>query len=425
MTPTIDLEISRRTLSVTLTHGAHLGAVPGSSQLLSSLDHVPGSVVRGAYAAAWIRAHGVPSQASRTLRQEFVDLFEGGVRFGPLLAGAPVVPLSVLEHKYPAKDRCPSEEYDLAGEDPSTRCGCRLTQARGLRREDKPKMVTRMGLEVTEDGIAAEGQLYLHEELRTRRLSGQVTGPADLLDRLGALRGIRLGGNRSTHGGAETAWHITTDDPVDLVERRDGGRTVVLRFSTPAILVDPLGRPVRQPDPQEIGEVVETKLRVRRGWSRWDRVGGWHAASGLPKPAELCVAAGSTYVLDAESPVSDEAARRLALRGIGLRRHEGFGHLTGRPRLARTPQVLLTRYLDTLSGRGVSDPVWTGAIKPAATGDPAARHRMEGVLGKMPPALRDAVRFLLDGDDEETTKLIGDVDRSRNRAGATSGGSVA
>lgn len=55
--------------------------------------------------------------------------------------------------------------------------------------------------------------------------------------------------------------------------------------------------------------------------------GGWHAVSGLPKPEERAVAAGSTYAALTKGSLSEDAARRLLLRGVGLRRHEGFGAL--------------------------------------------------------------------------------------------------
>ena len=54
-------------------------------------------------------------------------------------------------------------------------------------------------------------------------------------------------------------------------------------------------------------------------------------ASGLPKPAELAVVAGSTYVISTERAVPDAILDRLSLRGLGLRRHEGFGDLAPPP----------------------------------------------------------------------------------------------
>ena len=54
---------------------------------------------------------------------------------------------------------------------------------------------------------------------------------------------------------------------------------------------------------------------------------GWHAASALPKPEELCAAPGSTYRLSGPAGVLQELAQRLPAEGVGLRRTEGFGAL--------------------------------------------------------------------------------------------------
>ncbi|MGH3285786.1 MAG: hypothetical protein ACRDPD_14050, partial [Streptosporangiaceae bacterium] len=70
---------------------------------------------------------------------------------------------------------------------------------------------------------------------------------------------------------------------------------------------------------------------VVQRWTRWEQTGGWHVASGLPKQQELTVAAGSAYIISTERPVADPALARFAERGLGLRRHEGFGDLAPPP----------------------------------------------------------------------------------------------
>jgi hypothetical protein len=65
---------------------------------------------------------------------------------------------------------------------------------------------------------------------------------------------------------------------------------LVLRLRSPGIFTDPQGRPSRDPDPSELTEVLGTPARVVRRWTRWQQAGGWHIASGLPKPSELAVA---------------------------------------------------------------------------------------------------------------------------------------
>ncbi|MGW0359282.1 hypothetical protein ACWDXV_34265 [Nocardia nova] len=68
--------------------------------------------------------------------------------------------------------------------------------------------------------------------------------------------------------------------------------------------------------------------QVHSAWARWTNSGGWHAASGLPKPVERTV---SAYLIRAESAVAEHNLRLLRIRGINARRREGFGALYATP----------------------------------------------------------------------------------------------
>ena len=154
--------------------------------------------------------------------------------------------------------------------------------------------------------------------------------PADLAT-LQALGPVRVGGRRTTHGLA----HVTIRDaaqPPAAQLRGDG--MLVIRLRSPGIFADRYGRPIPEPDPGELADVLQTSAKVVRSWTRWQQVGGWHAASGLPKPAGLAAAAGSTYLIQPERSVATAVLSALARRGLGLRRHEGFGDLAPAPVLA-------------------------------------------------------------------------------------------
>jgi CRISPR-associated protein Csx10 len=103
-------------LVLTLRQPAQIGDKARSDYVLSTQDHLPGAVVRGAFAAAWIAAHGAPGHGS-PFREQFLRLFEGAVRFGPLFGGAEFTPLSVASHKYQADENCSVVEYDQALQD--------------------------------------------------------------------------------------------------------------------------------------------------------------------------------------------------------------------------------------------------------------------------------------------------------------------
>ena len=97
---------------------------------------------------------------------------------------------------------------------------------------------------------------------------------------------------------------------------------LVIRLNGPAVFVDQAGRPSLGPDP---GLDLDDAVVVERSWARPVTWTGWHAASGLPKPEELCASPGSTYRLTGPAAALRGLAERLPREGIGLRRAEGFG----------------------------------------------------------------------------------------------------
>jgi CRISPR-associated protein Csx10 len=321
-------------LVLTLCQPAQFGSKARRDNVLSTLEHIPGSVVRGALAAAWLARNGV-SRPGTPEREEFLTLFEGGVRYGALLRdGTEFMSLAVVGHKYDPSISCQIVDYDRAmGQEPPLYCpdcGSPLEQRRGLTGERQAPR-RRTSVAISPAGTAEENALFTRETLGAGQVfRGTVTArdgtPLTLLDGLGP---VRVGGRRTTHGLADIA--ITADTAPPLPQRRRDG-LLVIRLRSPGIFTDEHGRPSRDPSAAELTEAVGgVGARVEKRWARWEQTGGWHAASGLPKQQELTVAAGSTYIIFTERPVADAALARLADRGLGLRRHEGFGDLAPPP----------------------------------------------------------------------------------------------
>src|ERR1700722_4255296 len=104
-------------LILRLRQPAQIGDRPRDDFVLSTQEYLPGSVVRGAFAAAWLSRNGVSERGS-SQRAEFLRLFEGGVRFGSLLPqGAQDPAFAVISHKYEATGACQEKEYDRAAQD--------------------------------------------------------------------------------------------------------------------------------------------------------------------------------------------------------------------------------------------------------------------------------------------------------------------
>lgn len=324
-------------LVVTLRQPAQIGVKSRQDNVLGTMEYIPGSAVRGALAAAWLTRNGVPRPGTPE-REEFLELFEGGIRYGALLQpGTEFMSLAVFGHKYDPKPGCRVVDYDLAmGEvlPPDSlcpECDSPIEQLKGLRgKRGAPRRRTSVAID--DDGTAREGALFTRETLSAgREFRGTVTGPDAALAVLADLRQVRIGARRTTHGLADIAIRPGGGPPVP--QRRDD-RTLVVRLRSPGIFTDDHGRPSRDPSPAELTMALGgVPARVAERWTRWEQAGGWHMASGLPKPQELTVAAGSTYVIYTERMVSDSALAAFSARGLGLRRHEGFGDLAPPPAL--------------------------------------------------------------------------------------------
>lgn len=314
------------TLHLTLREPTHVASTIRSDQFRDTLTYVPGWVVRGAYAAAWLKRNG--PLAGNPKRHEFIELFEGGVRFGPATAG-PVISRSVYEHKYASSPTCQTKTVDAA----LMTTGNTPRKCEDCHQEWTPKSVswhvattvrTSVSIDPTTQ-TAAKGMLFSRARIMPTTLSGEVLGDLDQIRILETFGSLRVGGRLGTHGGATATLKESAlvDDEAAL--RPDGA--LVIRLASPAVFVDDTGRPTLTPDREEISAIVGVGVTSIASWARWGSVGGWHAASGLPKPVETVALEGSTYAVQLDGRPTREALATLRRRGLGLRRHEGFGHI--------------------------------------------------------------------------------------------------
>lgn len=361
--------------TIRLTQAAHLGSRPRSDFIRHTDRRIEGATVRGAFAAAWIRDHGEPTPTSPR-RADFLRLFEGGVRFSPLYAADPPISLAVVGHKYPVLDTCRADEFDLASErkPPKTcpDCGQTLVPRRDLRDSGWIPVSRKPGLQVGDDGVAVDGNLFAIDSVRPGvGFTGELHGdPADIEELL-SLEDLRVGGRRATRGAVTL--RPSTATPAALpanAPQRISAQEIVIRLASPAVFVDAEGRPSSAPSADELSETLGVDTTVVKRWHRWRTVGGWHAASGLPKPMETAVAAGSTYVCHLAGRADDAALTRLAERGVGLRRHEGFGHLAPPTPLAFTPKqrMALRQRWDAEAADAASPPGFIQALEQVAQG---------------------------------------------------------
>jgi CRISPR-associated protein Csx10 len=339
-------------LRVTVTARQRLALGTGSevSYFTGTHSFVPGSVLRGALAAAWIAEHGPPPDRAAA----FGALFDGPVRYGPMyVPGTVMVPISARLCKYPRDDRCRAQAVDAAFEaaEKCPACGGPLEAGKGqviLPGAMAIERITRTSIDPV-TAKAADGELYANGALPAgTTLTGYIYGRDAWLER---PRQLRLGGRRTVGGSADyqavplgpgeqdnmpnewpglAAGNGSAQSAASPAPPASPGEDrLVVRLASPAVFTDAAGRPRLEPDPLlDLDGVV-----VERRWIRPVTWSGWHAASHLPKPDEVCAAAGSTYQLTGPPATLRDLAARLPREGAGLRRAEGFGEV----RIARHP----------------------------------------------------------------------------------------
>lgn len=400
-------------VTATLDEPASLGRGRRADFRQDTFDHVPGSVVRGAYAATWIRTHGVDI----TTTPEFTAMFEGTGTFGPLHTDASLpLPLSVYRHKYEPSRICEWLWWDRAlGHDETEcpDCGQQLEPGRGEPIGEVARVHrTRAALDL--DGVARKSQLFQTSALPAgTRLHGWVTGPAVHALRLGDIPITRLkfGGDRSTHG----AVTITVDHDVPTAletYETSNSVVVVLRLAAPGVFVDRYGLPTDRPDLNELRERLGCPdAEIAGAWTRWTEVGGWHAASGLPKPRDRAVAAGSTFQIRCGTPPAPDTLTALRAHGVGLRRREGFGALYVPP-----PAPLTDRYWFRRTNAVRQINGWPRLLARLRTRldtwppDTEADTRLLAVIGKhVDESQRQALETLLSIPDRDTSHTVLDM----------------
>lgn len=323
--------------------------------LSSSLDFLPGSVVRGAFATAFLREN--PRDG------DFQRIFgDGGNRFPFCYPGGPgarPVPLSTLACKqeprrHPLVDGLGAFVLDRPPACCRTgACGARLTAASGHvgrngRSTTRPRRNVRMHVGIRpETGSVLEGALYGVEvvlpetvdELGEKKplvLCGDALfDDADVeVLRNVAARPLWFGRSRSS-GLGEAVVSIEPAEQEDVAPRvaewqratwasLHQGTCFGLTLTSPAILVDEALRPRRS-----LVETVRAALGIVDAveFSDTKIVRGWNVAASLPKSPDLALAAGTVMVAWSSLPEATLAKELAELErsGIGLRRNEGYG----------------------------------------------------------------------------------------------------
>lgn len=307
--------------TVTVTSQQRTSFGTGGERIYLTRSHpfIPGSVLRGALAAAWLRNGGTQDEV-------FTTIFERG-RFSPAFPPwAQVQNQSVSKCKYHRSNADHEEYTDMAFETLSAAdkqvdsCGATREYLKGGC--SQTGLLTTVTTELTpRKNTAKKKNLFARQMIESGTVfTGHIVVP-DGTDTT-MLKKIDLAyfGGRGSVLGRCTVSFKSCHTPLTISDTSD----VVVRTVSPTILVDEAGLPSLRLN-EAIKDLTGIEPRQEEVWASRAESGlasGWHAASGLPKPAEVALSAGAVAILRNVGP---DKLRTLLDRGLGLRRSEGYG----------------------------------------------------------------------------------------------------
>lgn len=386
------------TYHVTLLEPTLVTAAEGDPNSGVAYEFLPGSVLRGAIIARYLRQSNARELdvGDALVRRLF---FEGTVRYlngyllGPHGNRTLPTPLSWLRKK--------GEEtpvYDFAVEEPqdeeqwqglsSPFCTVNGDTMRVVRPDRHISVHTartrRFGRAMPRKhmkGDDIEGAVYRYDALAAGQtfeavvicdLDEDTAALCPLLTGQAALGGSRTGGyGRVSFHDAEVAGGDWREVGGSLMLHPD--RTVIATLLSDALTRDQYGQFVVDPKAvrAELAARLNCILELKQAFLRGRVVGGFNRKWGLPLPQALAVEMGSVFVFSAVHCHLDRLCE-LEARGIGERLAEGFGRIAVNWN-GEEPKL----QVDTTPDRA---PIATKAIPPGTASEAVARRMVDRML---------------------------------------------
>ena len=410
------------------------------SNLRLETYYIPGSTLRGALAACWIRDHGLPPKLGKEQLKEFLGLLERDVRYGFCLPDETSFdPLSIKRCKYSPEDDCKISFNDSAADGCTKQnnteekrckvCGGPLTFSKGGPVDSKGRpesLQVRHRVSLTANETAADEKLYAVRRVPAGTiLNGHIETSSELArEWLEGEKRLFVGASKSVDGLVKAKITAAGTRAVEDVRPRED-RLLCLQLESPAIFVDDATCPIF--DPKAIDWIRQLRLDAdpctprdfriscQRSRTRFSEIRGWHAASDLPKPLDFGFNAGSVFLLEISPQLSEERFREIAVRitssAYGCRTTEGFGSVS----VNRQARASIDELADTLRGMAPDDLGWLvdklpPYAKGVANGNAPPRitemNRSKGFTQGVTEAIDTASALKLDEVDK-LIKLLG------------------
>ncbi|MCB9422748.1 MAG: hypothetical protein H6667_23310 [Ardenticatenaceae bacterium] len=342
-----------------LLEPALLTAPGGDPNTDESVDHIPGSVIRGALAHKYRQAN--MSQA------DFARLFlDGSTRFfNAYLAHEAERMLPTPAHWQRKKDPQTSDEkeerrvYDLTKQQLSARKsvgGPFMWISNETVYAQRPQHEVavhnarnrEMGRAIPND-TTNRSALFRYRALAARqKFVGYIlVKDADAAQMQSLLDGqIWLGGSRSAgYGRSQFTTTQTASTNREIAQPRQvlkAGTPFWVYFTSDAILRDPESGQHGAYLQEQLADLLSGHtLQVLNSYGRFGWVGGFNLHWGLPLPQTWSMLKGSVWQMQSDQDISAADIERIEQRGIGARRAEGFGALLILP-MDAWPQQLYT-----------------------------------------------------------------------------------
>lgn len=339
-----------------------------------TLDYVPGSVIRGALIARYLRSKPKQYQfdPANKKQDERKLFFNGSVRY---LNAYPLAKLSFDEIRTlptplswfaekdlePTADHPTATAYDLCHKSAKGAFGKKQNKFLGkpfscqdgkdiylIQPEHRLAIHTqrerRHGRSM-EDG----GAIFRYESLETgSRFGGVILFEDDsLVNEIESLlkdKQLNLGGSRTAGYGRakvsdwskKTSWN-EADEPSEI----DAGMTFTITLLSNALIRDDNGQYQTELPLEDLkkhlADIKEAKLddnvvnsseeKFNATFKQTDIVGGFNRKWGLPLPQSISIKAGSVFTFKANEAITKDKVQALIEAGLGERRVEGFGRI--------------------------------------------------------------------------------------------------
>ena len=166
-----------------------------------------------------------------------------------------------------------------------------------------------------------------------QRFSGAILIPDDTrTEVMRALEPVKAGATLRI-GKARRSYGLAVIEEVTILPNWDespsgaasAAKVFTLTLLSPALFRDGFGGRTLEPDSGELARLLGQPATVIGATTSAEPVGGFNRKWNLPLPSTIAAAAGSTYLVRCETPISSFAM--LLREGLGERRVEGFGRV--------------------------------------------------------------------------------------------------